>query len=106
VIEVVGVTLGWSCLPERVFRFSDGKTGLIYGDRRIHPECYGEDGWPIDPLTKQRLEIYEEPMARRYESFAELPRWVQMVLIFSAAVVLGAVAGLLRNEIVNLLDTL
>ncbi len=42
----------------------------------------------------------------RLEAFAALPRWMQAVLIFPAAVVLGAVAGLLRNEIVNLLDTL
>jgi hypothetical protein len=42
----------------------------------------------------------------RLESFAMLPRWAQVALIFSAAAVLGAVAGLLRNEIVNLLGTL
>jgi tetrahydromethanopterin S-methyltransferase subunit C len=42
----------------------------------------------------------------RLEAFATLPRWVQAVLIFSVAAVLGAVAGLLRNEIVNLLNTL
>jgi tetrahydromethanopterin S-methyltransferase subunit C len=42
----------------------------------------------------------------RLESFAALPRWAQAVLIFSAAAVLGAVAGLLRNEIVGLLNTL
>jgi tetrahydromethanopterin S-methyltransferase subunit C len=42
----------------------------------------------------------------RLEAFATLPRWMQAVLIFSAAAVLGAVAGLLRNEIVGLLNTL
>ena len=42
----------------------------------------------------------------RLESFATLPRWKQTALIFFAAAVLGAVAGLLRNEIVSLLNTL
>ena len=42
----------------------------------------------------------------RLESFATLPRWKQTALIFFAAAVLGAIAGLLRNEIVSLLNTL
>ena len=42
----------------------------------------------------------------RLESFAALPRWMQAALIFSAAAVLGAVAGLIRNEITDLLNSL
>lgn len=64
---VEGVTLSWSGNPTRQLGFRSvcrkcGKTryeGGLYvpGDWLLHPECYGPDGWPIDPATGARLEI-------------------------------------------------
>ncbi len=55
--KVKGVTLSWAATPVRNFDFNyrcrkcqkeKSEQGYLYGDRRLNPECYGEDGWPID----------------------------------------------------------
>jgi hypothetical protein len=43
----IGVTMGWGMQPTRLWRRSDGSTFIRYADKRLSPEAYGSDGWPI-----------------------------------------------------------
>ena len=67
-VECNGVTLSWGAYPVRSFLFHHacekcGKlkttSGHIYNDRKLHPEAYGPDGWPVDE-NGHKLEIVEE----------------------------------------------
>lgn len=60
-MKVLGVTLDWGLKPTRMFQFADGFVGIVYGDRRISPEAYDADGWPVDLETGSRLSIYVSP---------------------------------------------
>lgn len=53
-----GATLDWGFSPARLirFRYRCGKCGeefvignkMIYGDKKLHPDKYDADGWPLD----------------------------------------------------------
>lgn len=66
--KILGVGLGLSLKPERVYEWKKacldcGKvfttTGTFFADKKFHPEAYGPDGWPVDPKTGAKLEIFE-----------------------------------------------
>ena len=67
--ETIRVTMSWAFRPTRQFSttFRCGKCGdayrsgpyYLFGDRDIYPKCYGEDGWPVNPETGERLEMAE-----------------------------------------------
>lgn len=64
--RIEGVTLSWILEPRRSFTFirECEKCGhkieesgyIVWGDKRLHPEAYDEDGWPIDEKGN-KLEI-------------------------------------------------
>lgn len=66
-MRVEGATMSWSGLPVRQVGWSyrckrcgfEWYKGGCYvaGDRKLHPECYDYDGWPMDPATNERLTI-------------------------------------------------
>lgn len=54
--RIIGVTIGWSGKLQLCF-----ENGKIYYnsklDKIFHPEYFINTEWPIDPKTKNRLEI-------------------------------------------------
>jgi len=60
---LLGVVLGWSRRPEHFWRWEDGYEGILQWYRRDCPEHFATDGWPLDPETRARLEVYVEPAA-------------------------------------------
>lgn len=73
--SVTGVTLGWGLRPTRMFDFEYAcqkcgapKTehGMVLPcDRDLNPSLYDElDGWPLNHITMQRLDIELVPAIR------------------------------------------
>lgn len=76
--KITGVTLSWAATATREYGFDYVcercgaivfKGGqIIPGDRKLHPEAYDDDGWPID-INGEKLQVgkqYDEsPRARR-----------------------------------------
>ncbi|PNX49308.1 MAG: hypothetical protein BV459_00210 [Thermoplasmata archaeon M11B2D] len=65
-VGLIRATLDWDFTPTRatICEIRCAKCGkklvssrIVYGDKELHPEFYGEDGWPIDG-DGNRLDIY------------------------------------------------
>lgn len=63
--EILGATMDWRGRPvpyflwHKVCRKCDAyttETGVVFGHRKIYPDRYDEDGWPLD-RNGNRLEM-------------------------------------------------
>lgn len=66
----VGVTFGWDGSPEHLWRWDDGVKTRITEYRALNPEHFDADGWPVDPVTFERLGMYVPEFVK-----VELDRW-------------------------------